>query len=182
MSNFNTELYKALASGSSIDEIVRSEIESCVNFLLKTELTSFLYDTAGYNTGNSRNGYYARTITTRYGDIEVQVPRDRNGEFKQQTIRPYKRNTDNLETTILQLYSKGITISEISDLIEKMYGHAYTPATISNMTKAVYQCKTSEEANKALDDFIETYKDRYPNRRFEQAIETEDQTERTVSQ
>ena len=166
MSNFNTELYKALASGSSIDEIVRSEIESCVNFLLKTELTSFLdyepYDTAGYNTGNSRNGYYARTITTRYGDIEVQVPRDRNGEFKQQTIRPYKRNTDNLETTILQLYSKGITISEISDLIEKMYGHAYTPATISNMTKAVYQCKTSEEANKALDDFIETYKDKYP--------------------
>ncbi len=63
-----------------------------------------------------------------------------------------------------------------------MYGHAYTPATISNMTKAVYQCKTSEEANKALADFIETYKDRYPNRRFEQAIETENQTERTVSQ
>lgn len=73
MSNFNTELYKALASDSSIDEIVRSEIESCLNFLLKTELTSFLdyesYDTAGYNTGYSRNGYYARTITTRYGDI-----------------------------------------------------------------------------------------------------------------
>ena len=81
MSNFNTELYKALASDSSIDEIVRSEIESCLNFLLKTELTNFLdhepYDTNGYNTGNSRNGYYARTITTRYGDIEVQIPRDR---------------------------------------------------------------------------------------------------------
>ena len=54
MSNFNTELYKALASDSSIDEIVRSEIESCLNFLLKTELTNFLdyepYDTNGYNT------------------------------------------------------------------------------------------------------------------------------------
>jgi hypothetical protein len=69
MSNFNTELYKALASGSSIDEIVRSEIESCVNFLLKTELTSFLdyepYDTAGYNTGNSRNGYYTMLVRSR---------------------------------------------------------------------------------------------------------------------
>ncbi len=141
MSNFNTELYKALDSDSSIDEIVRSEIESCLNFLLKTELTNFLdyepYDTNGYNTGNSRNGYYARTITTRYGDIEVQIPRDRNGEFKQQTIKPYKRNTDDLETTILQLYSKGITTSEISDRIEKMYGHAYTPATISNISRAV---------------------------------------------
>ena len=72
MSNFNTELYKALASDSSIDEIVRSEIESCLNFLDYEP-----YDTNGYNTGNSRNGYYARTITTRYGDIEVQIPRDR---------------------------------------------------------------------------------------------------------
>ena len=108
---------------------------------MKTELTNFLdyepYDTGGGNTGNSRNGYYARTITTRYGDIEVQIPRDCNGEFKQQTIKPYKRNTDDLETTILQLYSKGITTSEISDLIEKMYGHAYTPATISNISRAV---------------------------------------------
>ena len=72
MSNFNTELYKALDSDSSIDEIVRSEIESCLNFLDHEP-----YDTNGYNTGNSRNGYYARTITTRYGDIEVQIPRDR---------------------------------------------------------------------------------------------------------
>lgn len=65
------------------------------------------------------------------------MPRDRNGEFSPKAIPAYKRNTDDLETTIIQLYKKGITTREIADLIEKMYGHYYTPQTISNITKAV---------------------------------------------
>ncbi len=67
----------------------------------------------------------------------MEIPRDRNGEFTQQTIQPYTRRTSDLEATVLHLYSKGVTTSEIADLIEKMYGHAYTSATISNITKAV---------------------------------------------
>ena len=53
------------------------------------------------------------------------MPHDRKGLFHSQTVDRYKRRRDDLETTILQLYAKGITTSEISDLIEKMYGHAY---------------------------------------------------------
>ena len=139
--NSNTELYKALLSGSSIDEFIRKEIENAINLLLKTELTSFLdyepYDPIGYNSGNSRNGSYRRNLKTKYGEITVEIPRDRNGDFKQHTIAPYKRDTDDLETTILHLYSKGITTSEIADLIEKMYGHAYSKQTISNITKTM---------------------------------------------
>ena len=86
MSNSNTELYKALLSGSSIDEIIRKEIQDTINLLLKTELTSFLdyepYDPSGYNSGNSRNGSYSRNLKTKYGEITVEIPRDRNGEFK----------------------------------------------------------------------------------------------------
>lgn len=141
MNHFSTQLYKALSQGYSIDEIIRQEIESVVNTLLKTELTIFLdyerYDPIGYNSGNSRNGSYTRQFQTKYGEIQVEIPRDRNGEFSQQTVPPYKRRTDDLETTILQLYSKGITTSEIADLIEKMYGHAYSAQTISNITQVV---------------------------------------------
>ena len=141
MNHFSTQLTKALSQGYSIDEIIRQEIESTINQLLKTELTVFLdyerYDPIGYNSGNSRNGSYTRQFQTKYGEITVEVPRDRNGEFTQQTIPAYKRRSDDLETTILQLYSKGITTSEIADLIEKMYGHAYTAQTISNITQVV---------------------------------------------
>ncbi len=141
MNHFSTQLTKALSQGYSIDEIIRQEIETTINQLLRTELTVFLdyerYDPIGYNSGNSRNGSYTRQFQTKYGEITVEVPRDRNGEFTQQTIPSYKRRSDDLETTILQLYSKGITTSEIADLIEKMYGHAYTTQTISNITQVV---------------------------------------------
>ena len=119
MNYFNTQLYKALSQGHSLDEIIRQEIEITVNHLLKTELTEFLdyerYDPIGYNSGNSRNGSYSRRFESKYGEIQVEIPRDRNGEFTQQTIPAYKRRSDDLETTILQLYSKESTTSEIAD-------------------------------------------------------------------
>jgi putative transposase len=141
MSNLSTNLLSALLKNESVDEVFRVELENAVNELLSTELTAHLnykkYDPAGYNSGNSRNGYYTRTLHSKFGVLNILVPRDRNGEFSPQTIPPYKRNTDDLETTIIQLYKKGITTREIADLIEKMYGHYYTPQTISNITKAV---------------------------------------------
>ncbi|NLW14801.1 MAG: IS256 family transposase [Erysipelothrix sp.] len=141
MSNFNTDIIEALSQGITIDEIIRQELEDVVNQLLVNELTIFLdyekHDVIGYNSGNSRNGFYSRHILTKYGEIEVKVPRDRKGEFTQQTIPAYDRRTDSLETTVLQLYSRGVTTSEIADLIEKMYGHAYSKQTISNITKPV---------------------------------------------
>lgn len=147
MTNFTTSLLNAVARGENLDDLFCKELETAINDLLKTELTVFLdyekYDPIGYNSGNSRNGYYQRALKTKYGEITVQVPRDRNGEFTQQTVSPYKRQTSDLETTVLQLYSKGITTAEIADLIEKMYGHAYTPATISNMTKIVEENVTA---------------------------------------
>lgn len=97
------------------------------------------YDPIGYNSGDSWNGIYIRQLMTKFGEITVEVPRDRKGDFKQQTIPVYKRNDDSLETTVIQLYQKGVTTSEIAELIEKMYGHYYTPATISNLTKQVEQ-------------------------------------------
>jgi len=137
MTEYTPKLVEALLSGGSVDEIFRQEIERAVNTLLETEITAFLgyerYAVEGYNSGDSRNGSYTRTIHSRYGDIQLNIPRDHNGQFKQQTVPPYERNTDSLEETVIHLYRKGITTSEIADLIEKMYGHHYSRGTISNM-------------------------------------------------
>lgn len=143
MTDITTELNEAVAQGSSLsdawNELMRTELEHCVNRLLQGELTAFLdYDkwsVDGYNTGNSRNGRYTRDIVTRFGKITIEIPRDRNGEFQQHTVPRYKRNDGTLEDMVIQMYSKGITTSEIAGLIEKMYGSYYTPATISNITK-----------------------------------------------
>lgn len=126
MNNFTTELIASLVKGESIEECIRGELENAVNHLLKTELTYFLdyekHDPIGYGSGNSRNGSYSRTITSKFGDLNIVMPRDRKGDFTAHTVTPYQRRNNDLETTIIQLYSKGITTSEIADLIESCTG------------------------------------------------------------
>ncbi|BAQ57989.1 transposase [Lactobacillus acetotolerans] len=93
---------------------------------MQAELTALLgydpYDRSGFNTGNSRNGQYYRLIGSEYGKLKIAVPRDRKGHFHNHLLPAYSRRQDALETTIIQLYSKGVTTREIADLIEKMYG------------------------------------------------------------
>ncbi|MCT9853138.1 IS256-like element ISBame1 family transposase, partial [Priestia megaterium] len=95
------------------------------------------YDRIGFNTGNSRNGSYERTLHTEFGELHLVIPRDRNGDFKQQTVAPYKRSNDTLEAFVIHMFQKGVTTAEIAHLMERMYGHHYTPQTISNMTKVM---------------------------------------------
>lgn len=71
------------------------------------------------------------------GDLHLFIPRDQVGGFRQQTVTPYKRSNDTLESFVIHMYQKGVTTEEITDLLERMYGHQYTPQTISNMTKTM---------------------------------------------
>lgn len=102
MNQFTTEIVEALVKKQDITEVFRTHLETAVNTLLATELTAFLdyekYDWIGINSGNSRNGSYSRTLHTEYGDLTIQILRDRNGEFKQQTVAPYKRSNDTPQT------------------------------------------------------------------------------------
>ncbi|MCI7238577.1 MAG: transposase, partial [Anaerococcus sp.] len=72
-----------------------------MNDLLRSELTVFLdyekWEYKCYGSGNSKNGYYHRSLKTRFGELELQMPRDRASQFKQKTVKAYARNTDNLE-------------------------------------------------------------------------------------
>lgn len=143
MNHFTSDLVQALVTKQDVTEIFRKHLEMAMNRLLESELTAFLdyekYDRIGVNSGNSRNGGYTRTLHTEYGDLQLCIPRDRNGEFKQQTVTPYKRSNDTLESFVIHMFQKGVTMTEIADLIEKMYGHHYMPQTVSNMTKAMVE-------------------------------------------
>ncbi len=101
---------QTLVTKGDLNELFRSHLEKAINTLLRTELTAFLdyekYDRTGFNSGNSRNGSYFRSIKTEYGELTLEIPRDRNGEFKQQTLPAYKRTNDTLETTIIHLLKK----------------------------------------------------------------------------
>lgn len=139
MSDLNTKLMETLLKNGSVDEFFRELLEEAINNLLQAELTAYLgydkHESTGWNSGDNRNGFYERDFDTKYGKLHLRIPRDREGEFEQQLIPKYQRRSEELETMIIQLYQKGITTREISDLIEKMYGHHYCPATVSNITQ-----------------------------------------------
>ena len=143
MTQFTTELLNFLAQKQDIDEFFRTSLETAMNDLLQAELSAFLgyepYDKVGYNSGNSRNGSYARKFETKYGTVQLSIPRDRNGNFSPALLPAYGRRDDHLEEMVIKLYQTGVTTREISDIIERMYGHHYSPATISNISKATQE-------------------------------------------
>ena len=125
---------------SALKELFRAQVEDTVNQFLQNEMTAVLGYEPYAQTGqdgqrNYRNGYYNRSFDSTLGDLTVKTPRDRLGLFKNALFEPYARRTSTLEETIIMMYSKGITTREITELIEKMYGQYYSPATVSNITK-----------------------------------------------
>lgn len=139
MTQFTTDLLEFLSQQSNIDEFFRSCLEKAMNELMQAELSAFLgydpYAKAGYHTGNSRNGSYSRCFETKYGKITLTIPRDRNGDFTTALLPAYARRDDHLEAMVIKLYQTGVTTREISDIIERMYGHHYSPSTVSNIAK-----------------------------------------------
>lgn len=163
MTDFNKECLNALLNKEKFDEFMRTQLEEGLDQLLESELTAFLgydpYAREGWNSGNSRNGSYFRQVKTQFGPIKVQVPRDRKGEFHQHTLPAYGQHTDTLESTVIQLYSHGVTTREISDLIEKMYGSYYSAGTVSNISKQVASQVESYHQRQLSDKFFCVYLD-----------------------
>ncbi|PUU86634.1 Transposase (or an inactivated derivative) [Halanaerobium congolense] len=123
----------------NFDDMINDLIKNFIEKLLKGELTEFLnydkYESAGKNSGNSRNGNYTRNFQTKYGVIEkLEVPRDRNNDFQTALFEPYKRRDDWLEQTVIQMYARGLSTRDIANLIEQMYGQKYSATSVSNLT------------------------------------------------
>lgn len=79
--------------------MIRSEIETVINDILKAELTGLLqyerYEHTDNKSDNCRNGYYQRTLNTKYGELHINVPIDRKGEFDSPLLPRYERRDCN---------------------------------------------------------------------------------------
>ncbi len=111
--------------------------------MLDAELSDHLgyekYEAAGRNSGNSRNGHYGKKVRTSSGDVEIQVPRDREGNFEPKIIPKYGSNTNELEEKILGLYARGVSTRDIQDTLAELYGVDVSASTISKITDKVWE-------------------------------------------
>lgn len=89
----------------------------------------------GHNSGNSRNGKTSKTVQSSHGPIELQVPRDRNGEFEPQLVKKRQKTISAFDDKIISMYAKGMSTRDIQAHVEEIYGAEISPTTVSNITE-----------------------------------------------
>ncbi len=121
--------------------LVRQLTKRLVERALEAEMTAHLgyekHAVEGRNSGNSRNGKTAKTVQTDSGPLELEVPRDRNGEFEPQIVPKSRRRLEGFDEKVLALYARGMTTREIQGHLQELYGTEVSPSLISAVTDAV---------------------------------------------
>ena len=142
------EVQAELSKVESIDDFFGKEgvfarlFARTLEEMLEAELSAQLgyekYEAQGRNSGNSRNGKRPKQLRTPTGDMTIQVPRDRNGDF-QSTLLSEQQMSNQLEEKIIGLYARGISTRDIQETLEDLYGIEVSPTTISKITDKVWK-------------------------------------------
>ena len=122
---------------NSLDEFVKDKIEETINDLLQGEIEDFLTDALRDQTLDIRNGYYKRHLKTKYGQIEISVPRDRLNLFETKIIQPYKQTAADLEYVIQSLYLRGLSQNEIVKYLDEAMGIDLSRESIGKMVRKI---------------------------------------------
>ena len=86
---------------------------------------------------NSRNGYSSKTLITEDGSFEVDIPRDRTGDFEPQLVKKHQTRFTSMDDKIHCLYAKGMTTREIVSTFKEMYDADVSAGLISKVTVVV---------------------------------------------
>jgi len=121
------------------ENLVTQFVQDNLERIMRAEIAAFM-DSDECGAHNNRNGYYKRSLHTKYGNIEeLSVPRDRNGQFQTQVFEPYQRRDGWLEEAVIQMYKSGMGTRDVARFIESMFGSHYSPTTVSNITATVLE-------------------------------------------
>ena len=139
-----SELLSA-ANVQSMDDIQDLFKETIAEFMqgsLEAELDEELgyepYDVKNKNTENSRNGHSKKTLRTSMGKVEIDVPRDRKGDFEPKILPKNQTSiSQDMEEKIFSMYAKGMSVSDIEDHIRDIYGLEISDTTVSRITDKV---------------------------------------------
>jgi putative transposase len=134
----NAKTYQDLMGESgAIKKLIKASLEG----MLESELTEHLgyekYSVSGKNSGNNRNGKNSKTLKNENGEIEISVPRDRNGSFDPVIVKKYERTLGPIEDKIISMYAKGMSTRDIQSHIQEIYGMEMSATLISNMTERI---------------------------------------------
>lgn len=138
MRNYLKENDIRIKNGTDVNAVMRDMMSVILEDVLDEELGYSKYDYRNKETDNSRNGHSRKTMHTSYGDMDVAIPRDRNGEYEPQLIKKYQNTlTQDMEEKILSMYAKGMTTGDIESHMNELYDMDISDSTISRITDKI---------------------------------------------
>ena len=133
---FNEEIIKG-----QIKELIRSSVEETLNELLEAEAEK-LTQAARYERSEARQGYrsghYDRNLTTTSGDVTLHVPRLKGISFETAIIERYRRRESSVEEALIEMYLAGVSVRQVEDITEALWGSKVSASTISELNKKAY--------------------------------------------
>ena len=141
---FPTGFFKQFKDKDSFQDYFNSIFKQGIEEMLQGEMDEHLgyskHSKEGYNTGNSRNGSFQKTIKTdNVGDVLLNIPRDRKGEFEPYIVPKGETISVKIQEAILGMYSRGMTTSDVRKQVEAMYGLEISETTVSNITERIME-------------------------------------------
>ena len=135
---------------AGLKEMFRDVLQESLEAEMDEALGYAKYNNMDKNNDNSRNGYSKKTVKTELGPVQINIPRDRNGDFEPKIVPKHQRSVNGIEDKILGLYATGMTTRDISEQIKELYGVDISAETVSNITNRILPL-VSEWQNRPLE-------------------------------
>ncbi len=126
---------KGVKSLDDFNAFMREVSKEVVETLLEGELTDHLgyekHNQKAKAADNARNGFTPKTVKSKFGEISLEVPRDRQSDFEPQIVKKRQKEISGLEGKIISMYAKGMTTRDIQEHIKDLYGYEISAETVS---------------------------------------------------
>lgn len=132
-------------------QIQKALVERILEDEMKFHLGYDKHSSAGNNSGNSRNGKSKKTILTENDSLEIEIPRDREGEFEPQFVKKHQRRVNKFNDMVISLYSRGLSTEEICGHLKELYGADVSKELISHITNTVHE-EAGAWRNRAIEE------------------------------
>lgn len=113
--------------GDTMEQMLKSELDEHLDYEYGEKPLSL----------NTRNGSSKKTVKSSYGNIDLNIPRDREGSFEPQALKKYQKDISNIENQIISMYAKGMTTRDISTHIKEIYGFGISESMVSKITNKI---------------------------------------------
>jgi len=130
---------QAFDSKAVLQSLVKQTVEAFLEVEMEEHLGYPKYAPEGRGSGNSRNGATPKTVRGDFGEVEIETPRDRNGDFDPRIVSKRQTSIGNFTDTVISLYARGMTTREIEDHVKQIYGIEISPQFVSRATEQLQQ-------------------------------------------